>query len=39
MHFKYCIFECKSLHSKMQLTFRCILNASSDIAYCISLQE
>ena len=39
MHFKYCIFECKSLHSKMQSTFKCILNASSDIAYYISLQE
>ena len=33
------IFGCKSLHSKMQLRFKCILNASSDIAYYISLQE
>ena len=39
MHFKYCIFECKSLHSKMQLTFKCILNASSGTAYYVSLQE
>ena len=33
------IFECKLLYSKMQLRFECILNASSDIAYYISLQE
>ena len=39
MHFKYCIFECKLLHSKMQSTFKCILNASSDIVSYISLQE